>query len=218
MLLLAAPARRPVRPGLAVDVPDQLLIDLERLAVTAWSARDRPPGRRGRAVVPVAAVAAVAARGTRIVTAASVAILVVAGVSAPLLLADGHPAGGPDRGALPGLLRGGGLLLAARSYRHAARAGAAAGGRAGCWARAGGRGPARAPRTTADRRGAGARDPARGLLLVVVAVATGRGWRSAWWARRAEVAEALCGSAAVASLLVADGRLPQPVGIDHLDV
>ena len=39
-----------VVPGFAIDVPDQLLIDLERLAVTAWSARDRPRGRRGRAV------------------------------------------------------------------------------------------------------------------------------------------------------------------------
>ena len=48
-------------PGLAVDVPDQLLLDLERLAVTAWSARERPAGRRGRTLVAPEAVAAVAA-------------------------------------------------------------------------------------------------------------------------------------------------------------
>ena len=49
-------------PAVAVDVPDQYLIDLERLAVTAWSARERPHGRRGRMVVPPPAVAHVAAR------------------------------------------------------------------------------------------------------------------------------------------------------------
>ena len=42
-------------------------------------------------------------------------------------------------------------------------------------------------------------------LLVVVAVATGRGWRSVWWARRAEVAEGLAGAAALASIFVATG-------------
>jgi len=55
-------------------------------------------------------------------------------------------------------------------------------------------------------------------LLVVVAVATGRGWRSAWWSRRAEVAEALCGSAAVATLLVAAGVFRSLWESVHLDV
>jgi hypothetical protein len=45
------------------------------------------------------------------------------------------------------------------------------------------------------------------VVVVVAAVATGRGWRSAWWSRRAEVAEALCGSAALAVVLVASGVL-----------
>jgi hypothetical protein len=43
------------------------------------------------------------------------------------------------------------------------------------------------------------------VLLVVVAVATGRGWRSAWWSRRAEVAEGLAGAGAIATLVVASG-------------
>ena len=85
LLLLATFAARFV-PVLAIDVPDQFLIDLERLAVTAWSARDRPGGRRGRTVVPPAAVAHVAARGARIVTAAAAGVWVVVAVSAPLLL------------------------------------------------------------------------------------------------------------------------------------
>ena len=42
-------------------------------------------------------------------------------------------------------------------------------------------------------------------LVVVVAVATGRGWRSPWWARRAEVAEGLSTALALAALVVASG-------------
>jgi hypothetical protein len=42
-------------------------------------------------------------------------------------------------------------------------------------------------------------------LLVVVGVALGRGWRSAWWSRRAEVAEGLCGAFAIAGVVVASG-------------
>jgi hypothetical protein len=44
-----------------------------------------------------------------------------------------------------------------------------------------------------------------GVALVIVAVATGRGWRSAWWSRRAEVAEGLCGALVVASVVVSSG-------------
>jgi hypothetical protein len=43
------------------------------------------------------------------------------------------------------------------------------------------------------------------VLLVVVAVATGRGWRSAWWSRRAEVAEGLAGAGTIAALVVSSG-------------
>jgi hypothetical protein len=46
---------------------------------------------------------------------------------------------------------------------------------------------------------------ALGLVVVAAAVATGRGWRSIWWARRAEVAESLSGSMAFAAAVVAAG-------------
>jgi hypothetical protein len=36
-------------------------------------------------------------------------------------------------------------------------------------------------------------------------VAAGRGWRSAWWSRRAEVAEGIVGSFAFGALIVAAG-------------
>jgi len=190
-------------PMLAVEVPDQYLLDLERLAVTAWSARERPKGRRGRIVVPHRAVAVVAARGTRMVTAASAAVLAVTVVSAPLLLAEATlPMDRIGARCLVGFA-GAALLLAARSYRHAAaRALLQAAGLA-CWA---------AllvevfddPGTRTEAVAAGAA-VFLAFLVLLVAVALGRGWRSAWWSRRAEIAEAVCGAFAVGAVVVAVG-------------
>ena len=202
LLLVATLAARFV-PALAVDVPDQYLIDIERLAVTAWSARDRPPGRRGRTVVPPAAVAHVAARGARIVTAAAAGVWVVVAVSAPLLLVSAPlPVDRVGARVLVALC-GAALLLAARSYRHpAARALLRAAGLT-AWAAL-----AVVLLRLADTWqavAAGLAGVLLAVLLVVVAVATGRGWRSAWWSRRAEVAEALAGAGAIAAVVVASG-------------
>lgn len=202
LFLVAVLAARFV-PSLAIDLPDDYLIDLQRLAVTAWSARERPTGRRGRIVVPPELVDEVARRGARIVTAAAAAILVVVLVAGPLVLVTADlPL---DRIGARCLVFFGGaaLLLAARSYRHevARRLLWAAGvvsvvevvivllGLAG------------------DQAISLATGAALGLaaVLVLVAVAVGRGWRSAWWSRRAEVAETLCGAFALASLVVAVG-------------
>ncbi|MDO9457854.1 hypothetical protein [Nocardioides sp.] len=190
-------------PVLAVDVPDQYLLDVERLAVTAWSARDRPTGRRGRILVPRGAVADVAARGSRTVTAACVAILVVATVSAVMLLRETSVWVDVLGARLEVGLAGAALLLAARSYRHAAaRALLRAAGLA-CWLTllvgwvvTGDTGWATAVSSLSIGLGA---------LLVLVAVALGRGWRSAWWSRRAEIAESVCGALAMGSVVVAAG-------------
>ena len=203
MLLLVAMLASRFVPVLAVDVPDQYLLDLERLAVTAWSARDRPTGRRGRIVVPRQAVALVAARGTRSVTAACVAIFVVATVSAVMLLREADVWIDVVGARCEVGLAGAALLLAARSYRHAAaRALLRAAGLA-CWV---------AllvvlftsmsdslPKLIAIT------SISLGALLILVAVALGRGWRSAWWSRKAEVAESLAGAFAVGSVVVAAG-------------
>ena len=204
LLLVAAMFAARVVPGLAIDVPDQLLIDLERLAVTAWSARDRPRGRRGRAVASPAAVATVAAHGTRLVTAASVAVAAVAIVVGGPVAGDRDQLDRRDRRALPGLLRRrgpaprGAQLPPRRSARPAPDRRPRAAG------------PGSRPRCSGSPTAPGS--PRSGPLpsesrrvLVVVAVATGRGWRSAWWARRAEVAESLSGAAALASVFVAVG-------------
>lgn len=202
LLVLAMLAARFV-PGLAVDVPDQLLIDIERLAVTAWSARDRPRGRRGRTVVPADGVAAVAARAARTVTGAAGAIWVVVALAAPMLLATATlPVDRVGARTLVGLA-GGALLLAARSYRHAAARALLRGAGLTCWV-------ALAvvllgPMDDGDRFGLAVLAILLGALLVVVAVANGRGWRSAWWSRRAEVAEGLAGAGAIAALVVSSG-------------
>ncbi|MCW2813876.1 MAG: hypothetical protein JWN84_1331, partial [Nocardioides sp.] len=202
LLVVAMLAARFV-PMLAVDVPDQYLLDLERLAVTAWSARDRPTGRRGRILVPRSAVAVVAERGARTVTAACVAVLVVATVSAVLLLRE-TTVWIDVLGARTEVgLAGAALLLAARSYRHAAARGLLRAAGIACWVA-----------LLLDLDAAGSPgwttvvawlSIGLGALLVVVAVALGRGWRSAWWSRRAEVAESLLGALAVASVVVAAG-------------
>ncbi|WP_300540455.1 hypothetical protein [uncultured Nocardioides sp.] len=202
LLVLAVLAPRFV-PALAVDVPDQLLVDLERLSVNAWSARERPVGRRGRTVVPPALVDEVASRGAVVVTAASAGVLAVVVVSAPALLAAVvHTPDVVGARALV-LLGGAALLLAARSYRHrAARALLRLAG-LGVWV------ALLVDLAASLQAGAGllvgASAVAVGLALVAAAVATGRGWRSAWWSRRAEVLEGLVGAFAVAALVPATG-------------
>jgi hypothetical protein len=202
LLLVAAMLAARFVPAFAVDVPDQLLIDLERLAVTAWSARERPRGRRGRAVASPRAVEAVARHGARLVTAACLAIAVVSTASAAMLL--GSVELGLDRIGARCLVffAGAALLLAGRSYRHpAARAFLRLAGLA-CWVLVVGELLLAA---AVDPRMVTAVSCVLAVPVLLAAVATGRGWRSVWWARRAEVAEGLSGAAALASVLVASG-------------
>ena len=105
-------------PMYAVDVPDSYLIDLDRLAVTAWSARERRPGRRGRIVVPPGVVSDVASSAARTMTAASAAIAAVVVLASTLLLTRVDA-----RFDLIGVrclvfFAGASLLLTARSHRH----------------------------------------------------------------------------------------------------
>jgi hypothetical protein len=203
LVFLAMMAAR-FAPSLAVNVPDEALLDLDRLAVTAWSARDNQRrSRRGRVVVAADAMERLVRRASRIVTGAAAAILVTVLVASPLLL-DAASIDLDRIGARCLVLFAGlSLLLAARSYRHAP---------ARVLLRLAGLGAlvSLAVHLVAGA-GAGHVDTffyvtvALGVIALAAAVATGRGWRSVWWSRRAEVAESLCGSFAFASLVVAAG-------------
>ncbi|WP_459975250.1 ubiquitin family protein [Nocardioides pyridinolyticus] len=207
VLLVAAVLAARFVPGLAVDVPDQYLLDLERLAVTAWSARTATPGKRGRSIIRRDAVALVADRGARLVAAATAAVLLVAGLAAPMLLATATLPIDRVGARLTVFFAGGALLLVGRSHRHvAARVLLRAAGLL-CWIPLAVVLLAEASSTVTWWLVLG--PVAVAVLLVVVAVAVGLGWRSAWWSRRAEVAEGLCGAFALASLLVATGWFRQ---------
>lgn len=202
LVTLAVLASRFV-PGLAVDVPDQMLIDIEKLAVTAWSARDRLVGRRGRTVVHEAGIAEVMRRGWRIVDASAVGILVVVVVALPSLQAAAHRDLDVHGVNALTFFTGATLLLVARSYRHAVAAWMLRIAGLYAWA-------VLAVVMLGDS------SDARLMLVVVLALvlaacvvaaalATGRGWRSVWWATKAELAELLCGSGVVAGFVMAAG-------------
>jgi hypothetical protein len=153
--------------------------------------------------VPPQAVAIVAARGTRIVTGSAAAIWAVVAVAAPMLLVTANlPVDRIGARVLVGLA-GAALLLAARSYRHVTARVLLRGAGITCWTAL-----LVVALQVLDVEGAvglGIAGVALATLMVVVAVAIGRGWRSAWWSRRAEVAEGLAGAGAIAALVVASG-------------
>jgi ESX secretion system protein EccD len=148
----------------------------------------------------------VAARAARLVTAAGVAIAVVAVVCSAMLLSSATIDLDQIGARWQVFFAGAALLLAGRSYRHAAARAALRTAGLGCWvvlswvalAEVAGSGPERIAVLAGVAIGLA-------VLLVVVSVAAGRGWRSAWWARRAEVAEGLSGALTLASLFVATG-------------
>jgi len=202
VLLAAAVLGARVVPSQAVDVPDGYLVDLERLAVSAWSARAQP-GRRGRTIVPVGAVAEVAARGARLLQAASAAVLALALLSAPMLLRTAHlPVDRLGARLMVGL-GGVSLLFTARSYRYAVPRALLR--IAGLWCLV-----CVLVALLPDLNGG------RAVVVVCVAivlalgvlaaaVATGRGWRSAWWAARADLGEGLAMAGTLALLVMATG-------------
>jgi len=148
-------------------------------------------------------VAEVARSGARTTTAAAVAIAIVTWLAALQLLAV-VPDDVDRIGARTMVFFvGASLLLVARSYRHVAARLLLRVGGLFCW---GVLADEMLLGLTADRLllVAGVAS-VLALVTVIAAVATGRGWRSAWWSRRAEIAESLCGAAALASLLVSSG-------------
>ena len=202
LVVLAMLAARFV-PSLAVDVPDEALLDLERLAVTALSARDRTHGRRGRVVIPESAMRRLVEDASRTVTASCAAILLVTLVAVPLLLASANIDLDRIGARCLVLLAGAAIVLAARQYRHAAARRLLRAAGLACWAWL----------VVFEVGDLSSTWLVWGLVVLLVlgavsvaaAVATGRGWRSVWWSRKAEVAEGLAGAFAFAATVVASG-------------
>ncbi|AWB93607.1 hypothetical protein [Aeromicrobium chenweiae] len=201
VLTLATVSTRLV-PSRVVEVPDHVLLDFARLAVTAWTAREQPR-RSFRGVIRRDDVESVARKALRLVDAASVfgAVAVVAATVA-LLMGD-H---GTSRRigiimlciGVGGSFALGGRTLRIRTARRAQRS-------------AGTivlvlvtlyvfslLDDTRRPIFTAAAVGLG-------LLLVVVARAAARGWSSVRWSRTAETAETLAGVLVYGALPLATG-------------
>jgi hypothetical protein len=189
-------------PSLAIDVPDQVLIDLDKLAVTAWSARERPRGRRGRIVVAPETTATLLHSGQRTVYATTVALSLVVLASVPVMVLAFE--GIQRQGCLALLVLGGAALvfmarshravLPRRSMRLAGSVSIAAAGVALIL---------EAPDTWGSAPAVGA--VVLGGLIVVSAIAVGAGWRSIWWSRVGEIGEGLSLALALAVLPVATG-------------
>lgn len=192
-------------PTLVVDVPDDTLLDLERLAVTAWSSRDdRPRGRRRRRIVRRHEVAGLAREGGAMLRAGTAGGVLVMVVATALLLdvADGLSRSAVVGGRVQVGVAAVALALVARAYRDwrlqaLLRAGAAtmvlllgaALGELGA--------------TTSLVLAAALAAVATGVVWA--ALALGRGWRSVWWARMADVGQSLCIATSVALLPLASG-------------
>ncbi len=193
-------------PGLAVDVDDEVLLDLDRLAVTAWSARETPRGGRRRYQVRTEMVSELVARSRRTVLAGVLVAVVVATASGPVVVLGL----GSDRTTWAAW---GGLAMVAL--------GAASVGLVGRTFRS------RLPRLLlAGTSGwlflvcgvALARSLEGSLVwwavavvavvataVVLTAVQLGRGWRSVWWARVGEVLQTLTGVFVIALVPLATG-------------
>ncbi|WP_447644378.1 hypothetical protein [Nocardioides zeae] len=139
--------------------------------------------------------------GARLVGSAAAAVLAVSLVAAPLVLSTTRlpldEVGAPLLVTLVGLTQ----LLVARSYRHpAARVALRL---AGLWCLGCVLVAVVAEQSWSGRLGLAA--VVVGVAVVAAAVAMGRGWRSVWWGRRAEIAEALSVALAVPAFVVTVG-------------
>lgn len=176
-------------PSAALDVPDDVLLDLDRLAVTAWSAREQPRGRR-RTLVRPDEVAELARRGQRILVAGTLAAALTTVVSAAVVLGSTRHLGATSLGAQLMVAAGAcALALTARSVRAllprlALRTAAAWSFVLLAWQLVGDHAPGAAWPWFAG-------GAVLGAVAVLAAVLLGRGWRSVWWARAADVSETL---------------------------
>lgn len=189
-------------PSWVVDVPDDLLIDFKRLAITAWSAREEPR-KVGRHTIVTRRVEDLVDRGRRLLAAASVAVAAVAVLGTAVLVGPAPTRSQHIGGIVLCVCVGMGLSLGSRHIRdtRARIVLAATGGlvlAAVGWSLV-----ADASHLWRAILASGA--IAAGLLTVVAARALGRGWQSVWWARVGEILDTLAVVGALAALPAAVG-------------
>jgi hypothetical protein len=172
-------------PLIAVNAPDEQLLDTARMAVTRWSARGNERGKRIR--VHTDEVAAEVSRGRNLLAVGTIGSAILASGYSSALCADPGP--GWTRWAAFGAagLVGLAMLLSSRdcpdvTERLAIRLGGAGAALAG----AGG---------AVAWASWGAREAVGGGVLVVAiparvaAAFLGRGWSSVWWSRLGDAVE-----------------------------
>ncbi|WP_156384263.1 hypothetical protein [Marmoricola sp. Leaf446] len=195
-----------VLPSFAVDVDDDVLLDLDRLAVTAWSAREQPRSGRKRNQVRPRMVREVARRSQRTVGTGVVVSAVAAAVTAPFVVLGlgGQPTSWARWGGVALVLLGASsLALVSRSFRSSGLRTLL--GLTAAWL------VALTGTAVATDLGADALWYAFAAALVVApavllaAVRLGGGWRSVWWARVGEILETLTGVLVLALVPLACG-------------
>ena len=193
-------------PGAVVDVPDDVLLELDRLSVTAWTAHDRDR-RRSRTRLRDDDVRGTLRRGTLLHSVVVVVGATTAAASgvAFVLLPEPRGLAAPGAVALTGLLAVG-MALLSRTIRHRTPKTALLVGAGVCASAATALGLDSAGGTLRAGLVVGTALAVGGLAAVLVAHALGRGWRSVRWARVADALEGLCVAlAAPAALLAAGG-------------
>ncbi len=195
-----------VLPALAVDVDDDVLLDLDRLAVTAWSAREQPRSGRRRHQVRPRMVREVARRSQRTVGTGVVVSAVGAAVTGPFVVLGlgGDPTPWARWGGVALVLLGAAsLALVSRSFRSLGLRTLI--GLTAAWL------VALTGAAVAGDLGTSALWYAFAAALVVApavllaAVRLGDGWRSVWWARVGEVLETMTGVLVLALVPLASG-------------
>lgn len=191
-------------PGAVVDVPDDVLLELDRLSVTAWTAHDRDR-RRSRTRVHAGDVGTTLRRGALLHSAVVVVASLAAAASSVALVVlplDGLAV--PGAVALATLLAAGQALLS-RTVRHRTPKVALLAGAGVCAAAA--VVLARGPVVQGVGAGItlGVLLALAGLAAVLVAHAFGRGWRSVRWGRVADGLEAVCVAFSAPAAVLAGG-------------
>ncbi|MGQ0631837.1 MAG: EsaB/YukD family protein [Sporichthyaceae bacterium] len=201
VLALCAVAAAKLLPQIAVDVPDEQLLDAERMSATTWSARVFPPARKVR--IRTREVARTVESGRRLLDAGAIAAAMLAAGTAVALALDPGPGWTQWPAYATGALVGIALAACSRAYRGiGARLALRLGGLVAVLAGVGGSFAASSPMALYCAAGGAL---VLALPVIFAATALGNGWRSVWWARLGDGVDFLAVAGAFPVALLAAG-------------